>query len=89
LLHKQAGPLTGETGSVTAGNRKVLAWRAPGDYIDRGQFRAFEFCNIPDMEHIREAYLSHGHGERLNLTRPYGLYAVPNSRQGESADAIE
>ena len=66
-----------------------MARAAPADDIHWRQFRTIEFCDVSDMDHVREVMLCDLDGEGFDLTGPQRLDAVSNGCEGESSDAIE
>ena len=89
MLHKEAGPRTGKTGSGTTRNGQVLARGAPADHIHGRQFRAVQLGNIPDMEHCGEALFRYLYGKRLDLAGPKRRDAVVHSGKRKTADAVK
>ena len=85
---KQRGLLTVQTGTF-AGDGKVLAWAAKGNDVHRRNIFTVKGMNIAQLADIREAFLRHTDGKRLNFGRPYGLDARHLPRKAEAADAVK
>ena len=88
LLHKQTGPSPGKTSSGPC-HAEVLTGRTAGNDVYRRQVGAVEFCDVPDMEHIREPQSSDFNGKRLDLARPQRCDTVVERRQREASDPIK
>ena len=88
LLHKQAGTLSGKTGSGPR-HAEILTRAASCDNVHRRQFGAVYLRDVPDMEHGREPLLCHFDGEGLNLAGPHRLDAVVDRREREPSNPIE
>ena len=88
LLHKQAGPSPGKTGSGPR-HAEILAGRAASDDVHRWQVGTIEFCDIPDMDHVRESQPSDFDGKRFDLACPQRGDAVMDRCQRKTADPIK
>jgi hypothetical protein len=88
LFHEQPRAFTGKAGSG-AGHGKILTWRAARDNIHGRQLGAVQLCDIPDMNHIGEAYLGNRDGKGFDLACPQGDNSVHNGGQREASDPIE
>ena len=88
LLQEQPGTLPSQAGS-SPGDGQVLAGAAPGDDVHRRHVRTFQFGDIPQLGHVREAQGCHLQGERLDLAGPHRDDAHPLGGQGEPADTVE
>ena len=88
LLHKQAGTLSGKTGSGPR-HAEILTRAASCDNVYRGKFGTIQFRDVPDMEHGREPLSCHFDGEGFDLAGPHRLDAVADRREGEPSDSIE
>ena len=88
LLHKQAGTLSGKTGSGPR-HAEILTRAASCDNVYRGKFGTIQFRDVPDMGHGREPLSCHFDGEGFDLAGPHRLDAVADRREGEPSDSIE
>ena len=87
-LKKQRGLFAVQTGAL-AGDGQRLARTAKGDDVHRRNSFAVKGMNIAQLADIREAFLRHTDGKRLNFGRPYGLDARHLPRKTEAADAVK
>ena len=88
LLHKQAGTLSGKTGSGPR-HAEILTRAASCDNVYRGKFGTIQFRDVPDMEHGGEPLSCHFDGEGFDLAGPHRLDAVADRREWEPSDSIE
>ena len=88
LLHKQAGTLSGKTGSGPR-HAEILTRAASCDNVYRGKFGTIQFRDVPDMEHTGKPFPGHLNGKCFDFTGPYRLNAVVKASQGKPADPIE
>ena len=88
LLHKKSGPSPGKTGSCPR-HAEILAGRAASDDVHRWQVGTIEFCDIPDMDHVRESQPSDFDGKRFDLACPQRGDAVMDRCQRKTADPIK
>ena len=80
LLHKQAGTLSGKTGSGPR-HAEILTRAASCDNVYRGKFGTIQFRDVPDMEHGGEPLSCHFDGEGFDLAGPHRLDAVADRRE--------
>ena len=78
LLHKQAGTLSGKTGSGPR-HAEILTRAASCDNVYRGKFGTIQFRDVPDMEYGGEPLSCHFDGEGFDLAGPHRLDAVAAS----------
>ena len=88
LLHKQAGTLSGKTGSGPR-HAEILTRAASCDNVYRGKFGTIQFRDVPDMEYGGEPLSCHFDGEGFDLAGPHRLDAVADRREWEPSDSIE
>lgn len=88
MLHEETGACALKTGSC-AGDRKILTRRAATDDVNRGQNRAVQLDDVPDVDHVRKPNIRDLNGKDLDFACPHWNNSVANGSQRETSDPIE